>query len=78
MFFYSCVSSLEEMCTDKTATTARLESDPEALKVREWRHKLQKTFLSSNKALPKEEVRIILCSFFRTGLSDERFRRCRW
>jgi hypothetical protein len=36
---------------------AKLESDPEALKVREWRHKLQKTFLSSNKSLPKEEVR---------------------
>ncbi|KAJ7085161.1 hypothetical protein B0H15DRAFT_931873 [Mycena belliarum] len=33
---------------------AKLESDPEALKVREWRHKLQKTFLS-NKSLPKED-----------------------
>ncbi|KAJ7633868.1 hypothetical protein DFH06DRAFT_1303285 [Mycena polygramma] len=30
-----------------------LKSDPEALKVREWRHKLQKTFLRN--ALPKEE-----------------------
>lgn len=39
---------------------AKLESDPEALKVREWRHKLQKTFLSSNKSLPKEEVRVLL------------------
>ncbi|KAJ7190674.1 hypothetical protein GGX14DRAFT_482924 [Mycena pura] len=37
------------------AAAAKLEADPEALKVREWRHKLQKTFLSSNKALPKEE-----------------------
>ncbi|KAJ7430880.1 hypothetical protein B0H11DRAFT_2389632 [Mycena galericulata] len=35
--------------------TAALESDPEALKVREWRHKLQKMFLSSNKSLPKED-----------------------
>ncbi|KAJ7663388.1 hypothetical protein DFH06DRAFT_348191, partial [Mycena polygramma] len=32
---------------------AHLESDPEAVKVREWRHKLQKTFLSTNKAPPK-------------------------
>jgi hypothetical protein len=30
------------------------------IKVRGWRHKLQKTFLSHTKALPKEEVR--LCS----------------
>ncbi|KAJ6456772.1 hypothetical protein C8R47DRAFT_1082303 [Mycena vitilis] len=36
-------------------SAAQLESDPEALKVREWRHKLQKTFLSSNKSVPKEE-----------------------
>ncbi|KAJ7627014.1 hypothetical protein FB45DRAFT_920497 [Roridomyces roridus] len=39
----------------KGGENASLESDPEALKVREWRHKLQKTFLSSNKSLPKEE-----------------------
>jgi hypothetical protein len=30
--------------------------DPEAVKVRDWRHKLQKTFLS-NKGLPKQSVR---------------------
>ena len=29
--------------------------DPEAVKVRDWRHKLQKSFLS-NKSIPKEEV----------------------
>jgi hypothetical protein len=29
--------------------------DPEAVKVRDWRHKLQKSFLS-HKTLPKEEV----------------------
>jgi hypothetical protein len=28
--------------------------------VHKWRHKLQKTLLSSNKALPKEEVHIVL------------------
>ncbi|KAI0769411.1 hypothetical protein BD413DRAFT_604984 [Trametes elegans] len=31
-----------------------LMNDPEAIKVREWRHKLQKTFLN-NKTTPKEE-----------------------
>jgi hypothetical protein len=41
-------------------TAAKLEPDPEALKVREWRHRLQKMFLSSNKALPKEDV----CSIY--------------
>ncbi|KAG7098064.1 hypothetical protein E1B28_000038 [Marasmius oreades] len=29
-------------------------ADPEAVKVREWRHKLQKTFLSNKTATPKE------------------------
>jgi hypothetical protein len=28
------------------------------IKVRRWRHNLQKTFLSNAKALPKEEVRL--------------------
>ncbi|KAJ7249121.1 hypothetical protein B0H12DRAFT_1019877, partial [Mycena haematopus] len=32
---------------------AKMEPDPEALKVREWKHKLQKTF--SSKVLPKED-----------------------
>ena len=31
-------------------------ADPEAMKVRDWRHKLQKTFLSSNKPEIKAEV----------------------
>ncbi|KAJ7620810.1 hypothetical protein DFH06DRAFT_1482421 [Mycena polygramma] len=47
-------------------SAAQLESDPEALKVREWRHKLQKTFLSSNKSLPKEEEMPAVDSLFTT------------
>lgn len=35
--------------------TANIGVDPEAMKVRDWRHKLQKTFLSHNR-IPKEEV----------------------
>ena len=35
---------------------AALSNDPEAAKVREWRHKLQKAFLSQ-KTAPKDEVR---------------------
>ncbi len=34
-------------------------NDPEALKVREWRHKLQKAFLNT-KATPKEDVSTLL------------------
>ncbi|KAJ7605270.1 hypothetical protein DFH06DRAFT_1253123 [Mycena polygramma] len=34
---------------------SELESDPEALKVREWRHKVQKTFFKRDKSLPKED-----------------------
>lgn len=34
-----------------------MSNDPEAAKVREWRHKLQKAFLNQ-KATPKDEVRI--------------------
>ncbi|KAF7322183.1 PWWP domain-containing protein [Mycena kentingensis (nom. inval.)] len=30
-------------------------NDPEALKVREWRHKLQKLFLNSTKSMPKDD-----------------------
>ncbi|KAI0661409.1 hypothetical protein C8Q70DRAFT_712910 [Cubamyces menziesii] len=37
-------------------SVAPMMHDPEALKVREWRHKLQKAFLN-NKGTPKEEVR---------------------
>ncbi|KAF8186140.1 hypothetical protein K438DRAFT_1039605 [Mycena galopus ATCC 62051] len=32
-----------------------MESNPGALRVREWRHKLQKTFLPSSAVLPKED-----------------------
>ncbi|KAF7289751.1 PWWP domain-containing protein [Mycena indigotica] len=35
-------------------TSEELEEDPEAVKVREWRHRLQKGFLNSNKPPPKE------------------------
>ena len=35
--------------------SAKGSNDPQSLKVRDWRHKLQKTFLS-NKTLPKAEV----------------------
>ncbi|KAF8186175.1 hypothetical protein K438DRAFT_1973543 [Mycena galopus ATCC 62051] len=34
--------------TDESAETAQMESDPEALRVRQWRHKLQNTFLSNS------------------------------
>lgn len=40
-------------------------NDPEALKVREWRHRLQKTFLS-NKGDPKEEDMPEMDKLFRT------------
>ncbi|KAF9487684.1 hypothetical protein BDN71DRAFT_1513727 [Pleurotus eryngii] len=33
-----------------------IASDPEAVQVRQWRHRLQKTFLSA-RVTPKEEVR---------------------
>ncbi|KAJ6517310.1 hypothetical protein C8R47DRAFT_1086941 [Mycena vitilis] len=43
---------------------ANPEADPDALKVREWRHKLQKTFLG--KALPKEEEMPAVDALFAT------------
>ena len=49
-----CPSVSHEIAFAFFAPIAALASDPEALKVRDWRHKLQKAFLS--KALPKEEV----------------------
>ena len=39
---------------------AKGSEDNESIKVRDWRHRLQKTFLS-NKALPKEEVGTFFC-----------------
>ncbi|KAI0674894.1 hypothetical protein C8Q78DRAFT_508117 [Trametes maxima] len=42
-----------------------LMNDPEALKVREWRHKLQKAFLN-NKAAPKEDDMPALDQLFST------------
>lgn len=48
------------MSTNSTTTfdddLAALSNDPEAAKVREWRHKLQKAFLNQ-KSVPKDEVR---------------------
>src|SRR6267378_3102339 len=38
-----------------------LASDPEAVRVRDWRHKLQKTFLNDKGTGPKPEVRISHC-----------------
>ncbi|KXN91181.1 PWWP domain-containing protein 1 [Leucoagaricus sp. SymC.cos] len=40
-------------------------SDPEAMKVRDWRHKLQKTFLS-HKGLPKDEDMPSIDALFKT------------
>ncbi|KII92944.1 hypothetical protein PLICRDRAFT_37754 [Plicaturopsis crispa FD-325 SS-3] len=40
-------------------------SDPEAIKVRDWRHKLQKAFLS-NKGIPKEEDMTLANELFTT------------
>ncbi|KAJ7269065.1 hypothetical protein C8J57DRAFT_1509278 [Mycena rebaudengoi] len=59
----------DEPATKKAKVTegeANLESDPEALKVREWRHKLQKTFLSSNKSLPKDDEMPAVDTLFTT------------
>ncbi|KAJ7082124.1 hypothetical protein C8R44DRAFT_823154 [Mycena epipterygia] len=61
----------EERATKKAkvveGSSAKLESDPEALKVREWRHKLQKTFLSSNnKSMAKEEEMPAVDALFTT------------
>ncbi|KAI8992925.1 hypothetical protein BD414DRAFT_412571 [Trametes punicea] len=47
-----------------------LANDPEAVKVREWRHKLQKAFLN-NKAAPKEEDMPALDHLFSTVESYE-------
>ncbi|KAJ7907375.1 hypothetical protein B0H13DRAFT_2273696 [Mycena leptocephala] len=47
-------------------SSAKLESDPAALMVHKWRHKLQKTLLSSNKALPKEEIMPAVDALFTT------------
>lgn len=40
---------------DHYFSTANLEADPEARKVREWRHRLQKALLGS-KGAPSDEV----------------------
>ncbi|KAJ7041307.1 hypothetical protein C8F04DRAFT_156398 [Mycena alexandri] len=44
-----------EKARARASRKSEYDSNPEALKVREWRHKLQKTFLSSNKSVPKAE-----------------------
>ena len=45
-----------------TPSLAKVASDPQAIKVREWRHRLQKVFLA-NKAAHKPEVYFSLCAF---------------
>ncbi|PFH53662.1 hypothetical protein AMATHDRAFT_900 [Amanita thiersii Skay4041] len=50
---------------------AQLSKDPEAIKVREWRHKLQKSFLS-NKGAPKDEEMPLLDDLFTTVESYDR------
>ncbi|KAK7029295.1 hypothetical protein R3P38DRAFT_2622264 [Favolaschia claudopus] len=46
--------------------TAELESNPEALKVRNWRHQLQKTFLSKNNIPPKADEMAKIDVLFKT------------
>ncbi|KAK7034927.1 hypothetical protein R3P38DRAFT_2771985 [Favolaschia claudopus] len=46
--------------------TAELESNPEALKVRNWRHQLQKTFLSKNNILLKADEMAKIDVLFKT------------
>lgn len=61
----SLLEHLETLTVSHPYLSAALADDPEAQKVREWRHKLQKAFL--NKQLPKDEVRsllLILALFF--------------
>ncbi|KAF8625302.1 hypothetical protein AX15_005435 [Amanita polypyramis BW_CC] len=50
---------------EEDAEDAKLANDPEALRVRDWRHKLQKSFLS-NKGLPKDEEMPALNNLFTT------------
>ncbi|KAJ7150147.1 hypothetical protein C8R43DRAFT_1006428 [Mycena crocata] len=45
---------------------SELESDPEALRVREWRHKLQKIFLSNKSGGPKEDEMPAVDTLFTT------------
>ncbi|KAJ7150154.1 hypothetical protein C8R43DRAFT_1006439 [Mycena crocata] len=45
---------------------SEFESDPEALQVREWRHKLQKTFLSNKSAAPNEDEMPAVDALFTT------------
>ncbi|KAJ6542123.1 hypothetical protein B0H10DRAFT_2091610 [Mycena sp. CBHHK59/15] len=44
---------------------SKLESDPQAVQVRKWRHKLQKTLLT-NESLPKEEYMFLVDILFTT------------
>ncbi|KAK2464792.1 hypothetical protein APHAL10511_003210 [Amanita phalloides] len=50
---------------------SNLSGDPEALRVRDWRHKLQKSFLST-KGTPKDEEMPILDNLFTTVENYER------
>ncbi|KAF9050609.1 hypothetical protein BJ165DRAFT_1525828 [Panaeolus papilionaceus] len=50
---------------DEDGDDAKGTSDPQSLKVRDWRHKLQKTFLS-NKGTPKAEAMPEIDELFKT------------
>ena len=50
------------------APSIALASDPEAVRVRDWRHKLQKTFLNDKGTGPKPEV-CIPCVCLHSGLT---------
>jgi len=54
-----CLLSLFQLIVLTLPFPAKMQTDPEALKVREWRHRLQKAFLSS-KTTPEETVRYLL------------------
>ena len=50
--------------TFANAPSTALANDPEAVRVRDWRHKLQKTFLNDKGTGPKPEVRISCVRLF--------------
>lgn len=54
-------------CRPSSPGTAKT-GDAQSVKVRDWRHKLQKTFLS-NKGVPKSEVRRLFPLFLSNSLS---------
>ncbi|KAF8212606.1 hypothetical protein K438DRAFT_1927942 [Mycena galopus ATCC 62051] len=49
------LSKRSRIDAEDSRTDANIEADSEAQKIREWRHKLQKTFLRADEMLPKHE-----------------------